>query len=154
MVCIVEPKSMKTVKQQVLKLKTLDAKYIKADLPNLLSNCTDTLDARKQNILNVFNKYEEEFGGTLGLQDTPILHFNIMEKAIHYNGKLCQVPKVHLDTFKKEKYKLESIEVLAKIVHGSEWSFLSQIVSKQDELASFINVFGNQMKSKYKNPTP
>ena len=77
-----EPKSTEVVTQRVVKI--LEAKYEKANLPEVIeSKCSHLNSKEKTILLEVLMEFEDLFDGTLGDWDTEPVSFELKEGALN-----------------------------------------------------------------------
>ncbi len=70
-----EPKATELATQQVVKI--LDAKYVKANLPELVkNNCTNLSPSEQDQLLELLEEFEDLFDGTLGVWDIEPVTFD------------------------------------------------------------------------------
>jgi hypothetical protein len=111
----------------------LDAKYEKANLPEVVNNNCKHLTINQRNkLLRLLIQYEELFDGTLGDWKGESVNFELKPDAKPYHGRPFPVPHVHKDTIKKEVARLCEIGVL-KQIHESEWASPSFIIPKKSK---------------------
>ena len=110
--------------------RILDAKYEKLNLDELMSK-QDHLNAdQKEQLKGLFLKYSKVFDGTLGLYPHKKIHIDMKPDAKPKHMRPYAVPKIHMDTFKKELDHLVEIGVLSP--QGmSEWALPSFIIPKK-----------------------
>jgi hypothetical protein len=96
----------------------LDAKYEKQDLKELC-NGLNHLSAQQQQILyDTIRPFQDLFEGKLGTWPGDPISVELLPDAKPYHcGKAMRIPHVHLETLKKEVYRLIRIGVL-EIVNG------------------------------------
>jgi hypothetical protein len=110
----------------------LDAKYQKADLQSIVVNNCKHLSADQQKmLLQLLQKYELLFDGTLGDWKTKLVSFQLKEGVSPYHGQAFPVPKIHKDTIIKEMERLCQLGVLER-QPASEWALPSFIIPKKD----------------------
>jgi hypothetical protein len=117
-------------------VKILDAKYEKADLPEVVKNNCAHLSAKdQQKLLELLLEFEELFDGTLGDWDTEHVSFQLQPGATPYKGRPFPVPKIHKETLLKEIERLCKLGVLVR-QSDSEWASPSSIVPKVTKLCA------------------
>ncbi len=85
----------------------LDAKYQKADLQSIVGNNCKHLSAdQKKKLLQLLQKYELLFDGTLGYWKTKPVSFQLKVGVSPYHDQAFPVPKIHTDTIIKEVERL------------------------------------------------
>ena len=93
-------------------MKILDASYKKADLQAVVNTCTHLNSADKDKLLELLQKFEQLFDGTLGHWRTKPVSFQLKEGATPYHGRAFPIPKVHKDVLMKEIQRLCDLGVL------------------------------------------
>ncbi len=88
-----EPTSIEQATQRAMKI--LDANYKNADLQAVLQdNCTHLNSTKKEMLLELLNKFEQLFDGTLGHWRTKPVSFQLKDRVTTpYHGELSQYPK-------------------------------------------------------------
>ena len=110
-----ESKAAKEATNRVTQI--LDAHYEKANIVETISkNCSHLSNNKQQQIINLLNKYEELFDGTLGDMNTSPVHLEVKEGAKPKHHKPFPVPKIHEMTLKKELKRLCKLGVLKNVV--------------------------------------
>jgi hypothetical protein len=147
-----EPVSTRDATTRVVKI--LDAKYEKADLPKIIQeNCAHLSTSQRNKLLKLLLEYEEMFDGTLGdWQDEPV-GFTLKPGATPYHGRSFPIPRIHLDTLKKEVERLVEIGVLKKQPR-SEWASPTFIIPKSNGTVRFISDFREVNKRLVRTPFP
>jgi len=126
-----EPSISRVATKRVTKI--LDAKYEKANLPEVVNNCTHLSVTQKNALLRLLLQHEELFDGTLGEWQDELVNFELRPEAKPYHGRPFPVPHHHKDTIKKEVQRLVEIGVL-KPIQESEWAFPSFIIPKKSKV--------------------
>ena len=109
-----ESKAAKEATNRVTQI--LDAHYEKANIVETISkNCSHLSNKKQQQIINLLNKYEELFDGTLGDMNTSPVHLEVKEGAKPKHHKPFPVPKIHEMTLKKELKRLCKLGVLKNV---------------------------------------
>ena len=111
--CLVSngPRSTELATQCILKI--LDAKYEKANLPELVkTTCLHLSSNERFKLLEVLTEFEDLFDGTLGDWDTEPVSFELKEGAKPYHGRAFPSPQVHKETVLKEIKRLITLGVL------------------------------------------
>jgi hypothetical protein len=125
-----EPQSTQDATKHVTRI--LDAKYQKADLQSIVRDTCKHLSADQQKmLLQLLQKYESLFDGTLGDWKTKPVSFQLKEGVSLYHGQAFPVPKVHKDTIMKEVERLCQLGVLER-QPASEWASPTFIIPKKD----------------------
>jgi hypothetical protein len=100
-----EPQS--TLQETERAVKIFEAKYEKADLPEVVKNNCSHLSAKdQQKLLELLLEFEELFDGTLGDWDNEPVSFQLKPGATPYTGRPFPVPKIHNEPLVKEKERL------------------------------------------------
>jgi hypothetical protein len=127
--------------------RILDAKYQKADLQSIVGNNCKHLSANQQKkLLQLLQKYESLFDGTLGDWKTKPVSFQLKEGVSPYHGRAFLVPKIHKDTIMKKVERLCKLEVLER-QPASEWALPSFIIPKKAKTVCFLSDFWEAIKS-------
>jgi len=115
-----------------------DAKYERADIQEVVDNCAHLSDEQKLDLYNLLKKHEKLFDGTLGVYPHKKVHIDIDKTAEPKHARAYPVPRIHLETFKKELQHLVEIGVLSK--QGcSEWASPTFIIPKKDGRVRWIS---------------
>ena len=91
----------------------LDAKYDKANLPDIVSKMKHLNQNQKADILKVLQKHSKLFDGTLGVYRHEKFHIDIEEGTKPVRSRPYAVPIIQHDTFKRELKHLIDIGVLS-----------------------------------------
>ncbi len=130
-----EPKSTQEATKRVRRI--LDAKYQKADLQAIVKDKCNHLSADQQKkLLQLLQKYESLFDGTIGDWKTKLVSFQLKEGVSPYHGQAFPVPKVHKETIIKEVERLCKLVVLERL-SASKWALPSFIIQKKDKTVRF-----------------
>ena len=78
-------------------------------------------DKHQNTILELLQKYEKMFYGTLDKYTASDYTIEIQENVKPYHTKPFPIPKIHKPTLNKEVDRLNKIEVLKKI-NNSQWA--------------------------------
>ena len=130
-----------------------DAKYNKANLPEVTKNSKNLTEAQQQKLLKLLQKFEPLFDGTLGEWKNTEYHIDLKEDAKPYHAKPFAVPRAYESAFKREVDRLCQIGVLKK-VNRSEWAAPTFLVPKKDQTVRFINDFRELNKRIKRKPFP
>ena len=118
--------------------KILDAKYEKLDVNQVISEQKHLDDYQKQGLRELFLKYQKVFDGTLGLYPHKKVHIDVEPGARPVHKRPYAVPRVHLDTFKRELDHLVKIGVLSP--QGmSQWASPTFIIPKKDGRVRWVS---------------
>ena len=147
-----EPSVTKALNDRTVKI--LDAKYEKADLPRVVEeNCSHLSTSQKRDLLKLLREFETLFDGTLGDWDTEPIHLRLKPGATPFHGRPFPIPRIHLETLKKEVARLEEIGVL-KRQPDSEWASPTFIIPKKNKTVRFISDFREVNKHIVRTPYP
>lgn len=124
-----EPKAVREDTKRATRI--LDANYEKANLPNIVKECSHLNKEEQNKLLEVLDSYQDLFDGTLGDFNTKPVHIEIKPDATPYHGKAYQVPHVHEAVLKKEVERLVQIGVLRKS-KGIPWASPTFIIPKKN----------------------
>jgi len=131
----------------------LDAKYEAADLEQVCSNQKHQTKEQQQQLLDLLNKFEGLFDGTLGKWTQEPVDLELKPGVTPYHARPYPVPKCHSNTLRMEVDRLCEIGVL-KRVNRSEWAAPSFIIPKKDGTVRFINDFRELNKRIRRKPYP
>jgi hypothetical protein len=118
----------------------LDAKYEKANLEEVVATCKHLSEHEQASLLELLNKYEDLFDGTLGHWVGEDYNVELKPGATPYHARAYPIPKAYEDTLKIEVERLCKVGVL-KAVNRSEWAAPTFIVPKSDKTVCFISDF-------------
>jgi hypothetical protein len=108
-----EPVSTRKATKRVIEI--LDAKYDKANLPEIVNdNCSHLESSQQEKLLSLLLDYESLFDGTLGDWNRLPASVKMKEGAKPYHGRPYPIPQIHKATLMKEINRLESIGVLKR----------------------------------------
>jgi hypothetical protein len=114
------------------RVKILDAKYEKADLPAIIRENFSHLTAPdREKLLSVMLKFEPLFDGTLGDWKLSPVSFEPKEGVKPYHGRPYPIPHKHKAVLMKEIKRLCKIGVL-EWQPSSRWALLTFIIPKKD----------------------
>jgi hypothetical protein len=126
---------------------------VPADLEQICSNCTHLQIEQQKKLLDLLQKYEELFDGSLGKWNGTEVNIELKEGATPYHAKAYPIPKCHLETLKMEVQMLVELGVLKK-VNRSEWAAPIFIIPKKDGTVRFISDFRELNKRIKRKPYP
>jgi hypothetical protein len=112
------------------------------------SKCRST-----KKLLQLIQKYESLFDGTLGDWKTKLVSFQLKEEVSPYHGQASPLPKVHKETIIKEVERLCELGVLER-QPASEWALPSFIIQTKDKTVHFLSDFQEVNKRLVKKPFP
>jgi hypothetical protein len=148
----VEPASTREQTQRTVKI--LDAKYEKADLPAIVAQNCKHLNARQQQmLLKLLQDFEMLFDGTLGDWKTKPVGFQLKPDTTPFHGRAFPVPRIHLETLKKEVKRLVELGVLKRQA-DSEWASPTFIIPKKNKQVRFLSDFREVNKRIVRKPFP
>jgi hypothetical protein len=125
-----------------------------ADLQSIVRNNCKHLSANQQNmLLQLLQKYELLFDGTLGDWKTKPVSFQLKEGVSPYHGRAFPVPKIHKDTIMKAVERLCKLGVLER-QPASEWASPFFIIPKKDNTVCFLSDFWEVNKRLVRTPFP
>ena len=133
--------------------RILDAKYEKANLDEIVHECSYLTDDEQSKLLKLLKKHEYLFDGTLGRWDTRPYNIELKPDVIPYHARAFPIPKIHEPVLKMELDRLCSIGVLRKI-NESEWAAPTFIIPKKDGTVRFISDFRELNKRIKRKPYP
>ena len=129
-----------------------DAKYYKANLPEIVKdNCSHLEPSQQEKLLSL--DYKPLFDGTLGDLNRPPVSVEMKEGAKPYHGRPYPIPQTHKATLMKETNRLESIGVL-KRQSSSHWASPTFIIPKKDITVWTITDFRELNKWNFRRPYP
>jgi hypothetical protein len=127
---------------QCFTTEILDAKYEKTDVAEVMKGFTHLNAHQKADLLQVLQKNDEMFDGTLGVYPHNKVHFDIDPNVKPVHSRPYTIPQIHLKIFKKELIHLVRIGVL-EAQQEIEWASPSFIIPKKTTeyagLATYIN---------------
>ena len=91
----------------------LDAKYNFTSVRDVVNQLKHLSQRQKDDLHKILSKHEKLFDGTLGVYPHKKFHIDIEEDATPVHAKPYTVPRIHLETFKKELMHLVNLGVLA-----------------------------------------
>ncbi len=146
-----EPEAVQEASDRIKQI--LDAKYVAADLEDVCSN-QDQLDQQEQQkLLRLLRKHEHLFDGTLGKWTGTKVKLDLIDGAEPYHARAFPVPRVHMETLKREVERLCEIGVL-KRVNRSQWAAPTFLIPKKDGTVRFISDFRELNKRIKRRPYP
>ena len=121
-------------------VRILDAKYEKADLPKVVDACDHLSGTKKESLLQLLQRFESLFDGTLGDWKPSPVHFELKEGVKPFHGRPFLVPRIHRESLKKEVYLMVKLGIL-KWEGESEWAFPSFIFPKSNQMVEIFSDF-------------
>ena len=116
----------------------LDARYEYVSVRQVIDNLSHLNMHQKADLLQVLEDNQQMFDGTLGVYPHKKFHIDIDENAKPVHARPYPVPRVHLQTFKKELDHLVKIGVLAP-QGESEWASPTFITPKKDGRVRWVS---------------
>ena len=118
------------VVQEALDRRIAENDYAKADLPSYVSELKYLSPEEKQSLLALLRDYESLFDGTLGEWKGKPYHIQLREGATPYHAKAFPIPRINMETMRREVERLVKIGVLRK-VNRSEWAAPTYLIKKK-----------------------
>jgi hypothetical protein len=116
---------------QSFAIAMLDAKYEFTQVRDVVDQLSHLNMHQKADLLEVLQKHQKMFDGTLGVYPHKKFHIDIDPDVKPVHARAYPVPRVHLQTFKKELDHLVELAVLAP-QGSSEWASPTLITPKKD----------------------
>jgi hypothetical protein len=116
----------------------LEAKYEYVNVHQVIDKLTHLNMHQKADLLQVLTANEKMFDGTLGVYPHKKFYIDIDKNAKPVHARTYPVPRVHLQTFKKELDHLVAIGVLAP-QGKSEWASPRFITPKKDSRVCWVS---------------
>ena len=148
---IAEPEKVQEMTNRVQKI--LDSNYHTADLKEVANSQTHLSSQERQELYELLMEFEDLFDGTLGEWTQEECKLELKPDAKPYHARAFPIPKIHLETLKKEVERLCEIGVL-KRVNRSEWAAPTFIVPKKDGRVRFVSDFRELNKRIKRMPYP
>jgi len=135
-----EPVSTRNATERVIEI--LDAKYDKANLPEIVKDtCPHLEPSQRDMLLSLLLDYKSLFDGTLGDWNRPPVSIKMKDGAKPYHGRPYPIPQIHKATLMKAEIdRLMGIGVL-KRQSSSQWASLTFIIPKKDMTVRTITNF-------------
>jgi len=116
----------------------LDAKYDKTDVKDVVKQQTHLSASKQKDLLELLEKHSKLFSGKLGSYPHKQFHIYVDPDAKPVHARAYPVPRIHLETFRKELEHLISLGVLEP--QGvSKWASPSFIIPKKDGRVRWIS---------------
>ena len=116
----------------------LDTKYDKTDVKDVVKQQTHLSASKQKDLLELLENHSKVFSGKLGSYPHKQFHIDVDPDAKPVHARAYPVPRIHLETFRKEPEHLISIGVLE--THGvSKWASPSFIIPKKDGRVRWIS---------------
>ncbi len=146
-----EPDAVREASDRITQI--LDAKYVAADLEEVCNNQEQLEQQEQQKFLRLLRKHEHLFDGTLGKWTGTKVKLDLIEGAEPYHARAFPVPRVHMETLKREVERFCEIGVL-KRVNRSQWAAPTFLIPKKDGTVRFISDFRELNKRIKRRPYP
>ena len=88
---IEDPEQVKQATKRITEI--LDAKYEKADLDKIVSNCLHLTIPQRVQLLSLLKTYESMFDGTLGVWQGDPYNIHLKDQTVPYHSKAFKLPK-------------------------------------------------------------
>ena len=134
-------------------VRILDAKYEKADLPQLCGQQSHLSAHEQESLLKVLQQYEHLFDGTLGEWKGSGVSFELKPNAKPYHAKPYPIAHVHEKPTKTECDRLVKLGVLEEC-QESEWAAPTFIIPKKNHTVRFISDFRKLNEALKRKPYP
>jgi len=147
-----EPISTQKANKRVIGI--LDAKYDKADLPEIVrTSCPHLMPSEQDMLLSLLLDHKSLFDGTLGDWNRPPVSIELKDGVKPYHGRPYPIPQIHKATHMKEIDRRVGIGVLKRQT-SSEWASPTFIIPKKDMTVSTISDFWELNKRIVRRPYP
>jgi hypothetical protein len=147
-----EPVSTRNATKRVIEI--LDAKYGKANLPEIVKvTCPRLEPSQRDMLLSLLLDFESLFDGTLGDWNRPPLSIEMKDGAKPHHGRPYPIPQIHKATLLEEINRLMGIGVL-KRQSSSQWASPTFIIPKKDMTVRTITDFWELNKRIVRRPYP
>jgi len=133
--------------------RILDANYEKANLNEIVQECTHLNEIKRKGLNDLLNKFEQKFDGQLGQWTGKPYEIELKAGATPYHSRPFALPKCYEKTLRKEVERLCKIGVLRR-VNCSEWGAPTFIIPKKDQTVRFISDFCKLNKHMKCKPYP
>ena len=127
--------------------------YKQIRLNSIIMNLDYLKGKHKNSLLELLQKYEKMFDGTLGKYTGSDSTIELQEDAKPYYAKPFPILEVHEATLKKEVNRLIKIGILKKI-NNSQWAATTFIIPKNNGTVRFISDFRDLKKRTNIKPSP
>ena len=116
----------------------LDAKYEWTDVKDVVDKLEYLSQNRKDDLLALLQRHAKMFDGTLGVYPHKKFHIDVDPEAKPAYSRPYAIPRIHLNTFKKELDHLIELGVLVR-EQESEWASPTFIIPKKDGRVRWIS---------------
>ena len=144
---------LSTASEQERADRILDAKYEKADLPDIVRQCKHLNLSERDELLTVLRRHETLFDGTLGIWKLKPVSFELREGSVPYSTRPYPIPELYFETTPKEIDRLCEIGVL-KRQRDSEWGSPTFITPKKDQTVRVVSDFRRLNSMLVRKPFP
>ena len=117
-----------------------DAKYEEADLPQVVSQQVHLSTPQRNELYRILLENKALFSGKLGTYPHKEFYLALKPDAKPFHSKPYAVPRIHLETFKKELDRLVEIGVLQP-TGASLWAAGTFIIPKKDGTVRWVTDF-------------
>ena len=132
----------------------LDGKYTPADLDAVVDECTHLTAAERQQLLELLQKFESLFDGSLGAWNTEPVDIELKNEDVKpYHAKPFPVPYSQEVKLRDEIERLVKHNVLRKI-NRSEWAAPNFVIPKKDGSIRTLADFRELNKRIKRKPFP
>ena len=122
-------------------MEILDAKYDKANLPEIVKDtCPHLEPSQRDMLISLLLDFKSLFDGTLRDLNRPPISIEMKDRAKPYHGRPYPIPQIHKATLMKEIDRLMGIGVL-KRQSSSQWASPTFIIPKKDKTVRTISNF-------------
>ena len=131
----------------------MDAKYEPAALEDVVEQCTRLNESEKNKLLDLLQRYEPLFNGTLGTFTGDQYGTDLKPDAQPHHARPYPVPKAYKRTLKLEIQHLIKAGVLREI-NRSQWVAPTSIIPKKDGSVRIISNFRDLNERITRRPCP
>ena len=122
-------------------------------MKSLVKNLDYLKETHRNSIIELLQKYEKLFDGTLGKYTGSVYTIELKEDAKPYHAKPLPIPTIHEPTLKNEVNRLIKIGVL-KQINNSQWVAPTFTIHTKNGTVRFISDFRELNKTIKKKPFP
>jgi len=134
-----------------------DSKYERQDLKKISLKQTHLSLEQRKLLYNVLSRHPDLFNGTLGRWKGDPIHLDLVSDAKPYHcQKPMRVPHIHMETLKKEIYRLVEAGVLEEVdpLRAPAWCAPTFIIPKKDNRVRVITDYRELNKRIKRKPWP
>jgi hypothetical protein len=147
-----EPVCTRNATKRVIEI--LDAKYDKANLPEIVKDtCPHLEPSQRDKLLSLLLDFETLFDGTLGDWNRPPVSIKMKDGAKPYHGRPYPIPQIHKATLMKEIDRHMGIGVM-KRQSSSQLASPTFIIPKKEMTVRTITDFWELNKRIVRRPYP